>query len=78
MLTRRDCEGELTQTRERGNLDLSEDAYLRIIDGKTAELCAQVSPARGGSHELAVLIRSPTTTAGDRRGAKRRAVPQPN
>jgi octaprenyl-diphosphate synthase len=34
------CEGELTQTRERGNLDLSEDAYLRIIDGKTAELCA--------------------------------------
>ncbi len=34
------CEGELTQTRERGNLDLSEDAYIRIIDGKTAELCA--------------------------------------
>jgi octaprenyl-diphosphate synthase len=34
------CEGELTQTRERGNLDLSEEAYLRIIDGKTAELCA--------------------------------------
>jgi octaprenyl-diphosphate synthase len=34
------CEGELTQIRERGNLDLSEEAYLRIIDGKTAELCA--------------------------------------
>jgi octaprenyl-diphosphate synthase len=34
------CEGELTQIRERGNLDLSEGAYLRIIDGKTAELCA--------------------------------------
>lgn len=34
------CEGELTQIRERGNLDLTEDEYLRIIDGKTAELCA--------------------------------------
>jgi octaprenyl-diphosphate synthase len=34
------CEGELTQIRERGNLELSEEAYLRIIDGKTAELCA--------------------------------------
>ncbi len=34
------CEGELTQIRERGNFDLSEEAYLRIIDGKTAELCA--------------------------------------
>lgn len=37
------CEGELTQIRERGNLDLSEDEYLRIIDGKTAELCAVCS-----------------------------------
>jgi octaprenyl-diphosphate synthase len=34
------CEGELTQIRERGNFELSEEAYLRIIDGKTAELCA--------------------------------------
>src|SRR6202789_2947131 len=34
------CEGELTQIRERDNLELSEEAYLRIIDGKTAELCA--------------------------------------
>ena len=34
------CEGELTQIRERGNVELSEEAYLRIIDGKTAELCA--------------------------------------
>lgn len=34
------CEGELTQIRERGNLELGEEAYLRIIDGKTAELCA--------------------------------------
>jgi octaprenyl-diphosphate synthase len=34
------CEGELTQIRERGNFELSEEAYLRIIEGKTAELCA--------------------------------------
>jgi octaprenyl-diphosphate synthase len=34
------CEGELTQIRERGNLDLDEATYLRIVDGKTAELCA--------------------------------------
>ena len=34
------CEGELTQIRERGNFQLSEQAYLKIIDGKTAELCA--------------------------------------
>jgi len=38
--TNRICEGELTQIRERGNFDLSEEAYLKIIDGKTAELCA--------------------------------------
>ena len=34
------CEGELSQIRERGNFDLSEETYLRIIDAKTAELCA--------------------------------------
>lgn len=34
------CEGELSQIHERGNLDLTEDVYLRIVDGKTAELCA--------------------------------------
>lgn len=34
------CEGELSQIKERGNLDLQEDEYFRIIDGKTAELCA--------------------------------------
>ena len=34
------CEGELSQIKERGNLDLTEDAYFRIIDGKTAELTA--------------------------------------
>ncbi|MEZ6048284.1 MAG: polyprenyl synthetase family protein [Planctomycetaceae bacterium] len=34
------CEGELTQIGERGNLDLTEERYFEIIDGKTAELCA--------------------------------------
>ncbi len=32
------CEGELRQVRHRGNLDLTEQEYLEIIDGKTAEL----------------------------------------
>jgi octaprenyl-diphosphate synthase len=34
------CEGELSQVHERGNLGLTEDEYLQIITGKTAELCA--------------------------------------
>ncbi|MAT16763.1 MAG: polyprenyl synthetase [Planctomyces sp.] len=34
------CEGELTQISERGNLDLTEERYFEIINGKTAELCA--------------------------------------
>lgn len=34
------CEGELSQIKERGNLDLCEETYFRIIDGKTAELTA--------------------------------------
>lgn len=34
------CEGELSQVKERGNLDLTEAAYFKIIDGKTAELTA--------------------------------------
>ncbi len=36
--TNRVCEGELQQNAERGNLDLTEEAYLDIVDGKTAEL----------------------------------------
>jgi octaprenyl-diphosphate synthase len=36
--TNRLCAGELHQICERGNLELSEDAYFDIIDGKTAEL----------------------------------------
>jgi octaprenyl-diphosphate synthase len=38
--TNRVCVGELTQVFESGNLDLPEETYLDIIDGKTAELCA--------------------------------------
>jgi octaprenyl-diphosphate synthase len=38
--TNRVCEGELHQITHRGNLDLSEDDYFDIIDGKTAELTA--------------------------------------
>lgn len=34
------CAGELRQIHSRGNYSLSEAEYLRIIDGKTAELCA--------------------------------------
>lgn len=38
--TNRLCSGELHQICRRGTLDLSEDEYLDIIDGKTAELTA--------------------------------------
>lgn len=34
------CEGEMAQISERGNLDLTEEKYLEIVEGKTAELCA--------------------------------------
>ena len=38
--TNRVCEGELQQTADRGNLGLTEEEYLDVIDGKTAELTA--------------------------------------
>jgi octaprenyl-diphosphate synthase len=38
--TDRVCEGELCQVLQRGNLDLTEEDYFDIIDGKTAELTA--------------------------------------
>jgi octaprenyl-diphosphate synthase len=34
------CEGEMQQVHHRGNLDLDEEAYFTIIEGKTAELTA--------------------------------------
>lgn len=58
------CEGELSQIKERGNLDLSEDAYFRIIDGKTAELTALCGHLGGYfAHAPA-----PTVTAMERYG----------
>lgn len=38
--TNRLCEGEMLQVVRRGQLELSEEEYLDIIDGKTAELTA--------------------------------------
>jgi octaprenyl-diphosphate synthase len=38
--TNRVCEGEMFQGLERGNLNLGEDDYFDMIDGKTAELIA--------------------------------------
>lgn len=37
------CEGELCQVHERTNSNLSQEQYYRIINGKTAELCALCS-----------------------------------
>ncbi|REJ87222.1 MAG: polyprenyl synthetase family protein [Planctomycetota bacterium] len=42
------CAGELTQIRQRGNLDLTEDEYMQIIGAKTGELCAVA--CRLGAH----------------------------
>jgi octaprenyl-diphosphate synthase len=38
--TNRVCEGEIQQIHQRGNLDLDENSYFAIIEGKTAELTA--------------------------------------
>jgi octaprenyl-diphosphate synthase len=38
--TNRVCEGEMCQGLQRGNLDLTEQEYFDVIDGKTAELIA--------------------------------------
>ncbi len=42
------CEGELCQVHERANSRLNQDQYFKIINGKTAELCALCSFA--GAH----------------------------
>ena len=60
--TNRVCEGELTQVASRGDLDLSEETYFRVVDGKTAELCAVACElgaeyAGGTSEEAAALSR---------------------
>lgn len=56
------CEGELQQGLERGNLDLDEAAYFRIIDGKTAELlaacCKSSAVLAGAPSNLALQLES--------------------
>jgi octaprenyl-diphosphate synthase len=50
--TDRVCEGELCQVLHAGNLDLSEEEYFDIIDGKTAELtscCCRLGALYAGS-----------------------------
>jgi octaprenyl-diphosphate synthase len=50
--TNRVCEGELQQSCERGNLELTEAEYLDIIDGKTAELtscCCRLAALYSGA-----------------------------
>ena len=50
--TNRVCEGELQQSSQRGNLELSEKEYLDIVDGKTAELtscCCRLGALYSGS-----------------------------
>lgn len=52
------CEGELSQIKERGNLDLTEEVYFKIIDGKTAELTALCGHlgARYAQADAAVVV----------------------
>lgn len=55
--TNRLCAGELHQICERGNFDLSEEAYFDIIDGKTAELtacCCRLGALYAGAEPEAV------------------------
>lgn len=47
------CAGELRQIRSAGQFDLTYDEYLRIIDAKTAELCACC--CRLGAHYAGAL-----------------------
>jgi octaprenyl-diphosphate synthase len=51
------CAGELHQVVERGNLELDEEAYFAIIDGKTAALtacCCQLGALYAGADEEVV------------------------
>ncbi len=55
--TNRVCEGELRQGLERGNLELSEQDYYEIIEGKTAELiacCCRLGAIYAGADEAVV------------------------
>jgi octaprenyl-diphosphate synthase len=61
-VTNRVCAGELRQVTERGNLELSEDDYFTIIDGKTAaltECCGRLGALyAGASEEVAAKLAS--------------------
>lgn len=55
--TNRVCEGELRQGLECGNLDLTEEDYYQIIEGKTAELiacCCRLGGVYAGANEAVV------------------------
>lgn len=59
--TNRVCEGELCQGLAAGDLSLTEEAYLDVIDGKTAELIAcacQLGAIYAGASESAVAALS--------------------
>ncbi len=59
-ITRLVCQGEVLQVHERGNLDLSEEAYVEIIEKKTAVLYAASCEAgaryAGASEEVAQAL----------------------
>jgi octaprenyl-diphosphate synthase len=55
--TNKVCEGEMQQVHERGNLDLDENAYFAVIEGKTAALTAvscRLGAAYAGAAESTV------------------------
>ena len=55
--TNRVCAGELQQIGEQGNLDLSEETYFAVIDGKTAALtacCCHLGAYFAGAEESVV------------------------
>ena len=49
------CEGELSQIKERGNLDLSEETYFKIIDGKRLSAAITIVTADGSAGERGVI-----------------------
>jgi octaprenyl-diphosphate synthase len=56
--TNKVCEGEMQQVHHRGNLDLDENDYFAIIEGKTAELTAvscRLGASYAGASESTVL-----------------------
>jgi octaprenyl-diphosphate synthase len=55
--TNKVCQGEMLQVHQRGNLELDEDDYLAIIEGKTAELtavCCRLGAVYAGAPEPTV------------------------